>query len=128
MKRVALLLLIAACEPKGAPTAGPATGGGEMLSASPTGDFDAGAATRSTLSEVTKKGTPDGRYVVSAIVVRVEGTVVEATDDFADSATWKLKAPDIADAAKRFQQNGRYRLLVLIQNGEPRIIDGGPGR
>ena len=39
--------------------------------------------------------------------------------------SWTLKTSGLNDIEKLFVVGGHYTLLVLVQNGEPRVIGGG---
>ena len=145
MTRATLLLAVTvlsafACarDPQAVPSASaPTSEGTGMPSPPPSGDFDAGATPRSTLQQLANK-PDDGRFVVEAIIVRVqtchcpEGLkckclpdAIVVTNDFADSASWTLRTDVHGDLEKMFVVGGHYTLLVLVQNGEPRVIGGG---
>jgi hypothetical protein len=103
----------------------------------PAGDFDAGATPRTTLQALANK-PDDGRYVVDVVVVDVRACHcppgrhcdcppdgVKVTNEFADSATWTFVALGLGDVEKRFVVGAKYTLLVLVQNGEPKVIGAG---
>jgi hypothetical protein len=103
----------------------PTSAGSGMPSSPPSSDFDAGATPRSTLQKLAEK-PDDGRVVVDAIIVRVESPdKLIVTNDFADSAAWTLRTSGLTSIDKLFVVGARYTLLVLVQNGVPKVIGGG---